>query len=64
MTSVNGGARGFQGGTFDGRYVYLVPSYNGGYDGLVARYDTMGTFASGAAWSVFDVSSLKGIAQP
>lgn len=35
-------ARGFYGGTFDGRYVYLVPYYDGTNRlGRVARYDTL-----------------------
>jgi hypothetical protein len=63
VASINGGARGFQGGVFDGRYLYAVPYFNGGYDGVVARYDTTGTFNSGASWSFFDFSSLNGNAR-
>src|SRR5262249_37233638 len=37
-------AKGFQGGAFDGRYVYFVPYNNGAYDGVVARYDTQAPF--------------------
>lgn len=55
VANVNGGARGFVGGAFDGRYVYMVPYYNG----LVARYDTTGTFASGASYSVFDIAAIN-----
>jgi len=33
------GAAGFLGAVFDGRYVYLVPYYNGNYSGIVARFD-------------------------
>jgi len=37
--------------------VYFVPNENAaGYDGLVARYDTHGTFSSPAAWSTFDTT--------
>ncbi len=38
---------GFLGGTFDGRYVYLVPSNNGAPDGRVVRYDTRSPNATG-----------------
>jgi hypothetical protein len=47
-------AHDFAGGTFDGRYVYLVPSTAG----VVARYDTGANFAAGSAWSVFDTTAL------
>jgi hypothetical protein len=40
--TLDGGARGYAGGVTDGRYVYLVPEYNGvARSGLVARYDTI-----------------------
>jgi len=45
LTTVNPGAKGFEGAVFDGRYVYLVPGFNGmspdvdGSDGIVARFD-------------------------
>jgi hypothetical protein len=39
--AVDGGAKGFGGGVFDGRYILLVPYYNGAaYHGHVARFDT------------------------
>ena len=35
--------KGFNGGVFDGRYVYFVPNINSsGYDGIVLRFDTTG----------------------
>jgi hypothetical protein len=56
--TVNPSATGFYGGGFDGRYLYLVPYHNGnGNHGLIARYDTAATFASGPSWSTFDLTS-------
>ncbi len=46
---------GFSGSTFDGRYVYFTPTYNGSdYHGEVLRFDTQGTFNAAASWSAFD----------
>jgi hypothetical protein len=61
VSTVNGGARGFSGGAFDGRFVYLVPNSNGTQDGLVARLDTTAPsgFASAGAWSFFDTATLN-----
>jgi hypothetical protein len=59
-STVNPGARGFQGAGFDGRYVYFAPDRNmeGIADGLVVRVDTTLPFASKASWSTFDTSTL------
>ena len=58
--TINAEAVGFAGGVFDGRYVYLVPSENGGaYDGIVARYDTEAAFDAGAAWETFDTTTIN-----
>jgi hypothetical protein len=50
---------GYWGGTFDGRYVYFAPYYNGtaGCHGEVLRYDTTApaSFTDPAAWESFDV---------
>jgi hypothetical protein len=54
-SSVNTFSRNFQGGAFDGRYVYFVPSQYG----TVTRYDTLGSFQSNASWSTFDTSTLS-----
>jgi hypothetical protein len=60
---VNSGAKGFEGATFDGRYVYLTP-YNDtnfntqGYTGVSARYDTHADFGTATSWSTFDVHML------
>ncbi len=60
--TINGAAKGFIGASFDGRYVYLVPAFDGGgYDGVAVRYDTQGNgFTASGSWSMFDVSTLNG----
>ena len=56
-TTVDAKAKGFAGAVFDGRYVYLVPNYDGtSYSGLVTRYDTQGPFAVAASWTTFDAA--------
>lgn len=48
-------AEGFNGGVFDGRYVYFVPRYNGAdYNGEVLRYDTTAMFAAAISWEAYD----------
>ena len=48
------GAVCFDGGAFDGRYIYFVPLTTG----QVVRYDTRGAFAAAASWEVFDAAPL------
>ena len=43
----------FDGGAFDGRYIYFVPLLNG----VVLRYDTKGDFANWASWNSYDAES-------
>ena len=58
-TAVDPGAKGFNGGMFDGRYVYLVPGNNDQPDGILARYDTQAAFGAKASWSTLDVSATN-----
>jgi len=57
ISTTNTSAIGFQGGTFDGRYVYLAPINNGAFDGLVPRYDTRSGFTSGSSWVTVNVTT-------
>lgn len=57
--SVNATAKGFWGGTFDGRYVYLTPYNNGANDGVVTRHDTTKTFTAATSWEVYDVTAVN-----
>ena len=41
----------FDGGAFDGRYVYFVPLYSG----MAVRYDTVAAFDEPQSWQVYDV---------
>ncbi|MGD0527249.1 MAG: hypothetical protein ABSE49_19060 [Polyangiaceae bacterium] len=54
-SNVNTLSRDFQGGAFDGRYVYFAP--NG--SGTVTRYDTHGSFTTFASWTTFDTTTLS-----
>jgi hypothetical protein len=46
---------GYNGGTFDGRYIYFSPTNNGtAPHGEVLRYDTTLPFNSTGAWTTFD----------
>ncbi len=50
--------KGFHGGVFDGRYVYLVPIANSiGYHGQVSRYDTTDSFTNQSSWSFYDTAA-------
>jgi hypothetical protein len=51
--------RAYNGGHFDGRYVYFVPSQqdSGVMHGDIVRYDTQGAFTSAASWSGADLTS-------
>jgi hypothetical protein len=61
-STVNTNAQGFSGETFDGRYLYLVPSVKGTTEapnGLVARCDTQASCTNASAWTFFDMSVLN-----
>jgi hypothetical protein len=59
LGATNPSARGFVGGTFDGRYVYLTPfNTEKVYSSTFARFDTTANFGDPAAWSTFDSTSV------
>lgn len=59
-TMVNTAAKGFSGGAFDGRYLYLVPGFDGTAEsGLALRYDTQAPYTIGASWEQFDMTVLS-----
>lgn len=64
-TSVDPAARGFAGGTFDGRFVYFAPHAREAQrpdesrHGVVVRYDTQAPHDAPASWSTFDVATLN-----
>jgi hypothetical protein len=48
---------GYNGGTFDGRYIYFAPEGSAGSDntqGEVLRYDTQSPFDASSSWAAFD----------
>lgn len=66
LTTINSAALHFEGGVYDGRYVYFVPAYipgpppSGGAFSLLVRYDTLATdFTAGSAWTIVDLTTLN-----
>jgi prepilin-type N-terminal cleavage/methylation domain-containing protein len=58
-TSPNTNTKGYTGASFDGRYVYFSPYWDGtAYSGKVLRYDTTGTFTTAGSWSSYDASGV------
>lgn len=55
--------RGYVGGEFDGRYIYLIPySYEESqFHAKALRYDTQGDFKSKASWSAYDAGVTSGL---
>ena len=58
LTTINSGYKGFQGGVFDGRYIYYIPCYAGWFSGVTVRYDTSLPFTSASSYSSFDITSV------
>lgn len=56
VTTDAGSPLSFAGGTFDGRFVYFVPTF--GSPPRLVRYDTQSTFSADCAWSWVDLSEL------
>ncbi|MBS0625611.1 MAG: hypothetical protein JSS32_06140 [Verrucomicrobia bacterium] len=57
--NINSNSGGFQGGAYDGRYVYFIPNINPlTVSGQITRYDTTGAFNASSSYSVFDTASL------
>jgi hypothetical protein len=55
--------RGFDGGFFDGRFIYFVPYFDGKdvFHCCVLRYDTSGTFTDPQSWTAADASHTDGL---
>jgi len=61
--NVNGlTTRGYEGGVFDGRFVYFSPAASGIQAGKVLRLDTTGNFMNATSWTAFDASNIDGLA--
>ena len=56
VKSVTPNAACFDGGAFDGRYLYFVPLNNG----VVVQYDTKGDFADPDSWRTYDIGPFIG----
>src|ERR1019366_4167188 len=59
LSALDPSAKGFRGGAYDGRYLYLVPNE---YD-VAARFDTQGPLASAASWTMFDPTTVDPLAK-
>lgn len=59
LQALRTGARGFIGGDFDGRYLYLIPHCADDFHGLVARYDSTRAFTDSDAWTFFDTAQVN-----
>ncbi len=60
LTRFNSRAKGFIGGTLDGRYLYLAPYFDGvGRYGQMAQYDTTQPLTTAAAWQFFDTATVQ-----
>ncbi|MDP6943480.1 MAG: hypothetical protein QF464_04965, partial [Myxococcota bacterium] len=53
--------KGYQGATFDGRYVYFSPTNNGTYHGHVLRLDTHIDFHHTGAWDAFGTGTTEDV---
>jgi len=55
--SVGSDPDGYSGGTFDGRFVYFAPNYNGTeYHGEVLRYDAANPIPTISGWGLFTLA--------
>lgn len=51
--------KGYDGGHFDGRYIYFAPSRNaGGVHGVVLRYDTSLPFDSASSYDAYNLTAI------
>ena len=57
QANVNSNCYSFQGGIFDGRYVYLSPTGTAGALGLLTRYNTNAPFGLSTSYSVFGLGA-------
>ena len=57
-TQISASASSFQGGVYDGTYVYFIPS--GGDATALLRYDPKGNFDVAESWSTVDLSTIGG----
>ena len=51
---LNSNSEGFNGGVFDGRYIYFVPQGPAGALGQISRYDTTRPFTTTSSYATFD----------
>ncbi|MBS0625613.1 MAG: hypothetical protein JSS32_06150 [Verrucomicrobia bacterium] len=61
--SVNSNSVSFNGGVYDGKYIYLIPSYTeantSSQSGYLTRYDTTAPFSQSTSYTVFNSTSTQ-----
>jgi hypothetical protein len=57
IATINATYRGYLGGIFDGRYIYMCPGYNTDYHGLFTRYDTTASFTTAGSYATYDLAT-------
>jgi hypothetical protein len=64
LTNVTAGDDGMYGMTFDGRYIYFVPSNSAqlGLEGLFTRYDTTLPFTAASSWQSYGLTAVSSAA--
>jgi hypothetical protein len=65
--AVNRRATGFSGAAFDGTAIYFAPTFDdggvdNGFSSVTARYRVGGAFTTAASWSLFDLTTVNGLA--
>lgn len=58
MTTVDADAKGFAGGVFDGRYVYLA-GFNNPSRETTIRYDTLADFSTSGSYTSFETTDIN-----
>ncbi|MBS0625612.1 MAG: hypothetical protein JSS32_06145 [Verrucomicrobia bacterium] len=59
QTFINSQSRGFDGGVFDGRYLYVIPSNTATNLGIALRYDTTLPFGNSSSYGVMYLSTVN-----
>jgi hypothetical protein len=60
LSGISATYKGFIGMCFDGKYIYLIPYYNGtAYHGNIIRYDIFKTFTLSTSYTILDLAGTN-----